>query len=478
MALPEILPRRLGRALVLVLAVTIVWPASGVSAAVPAADLTVAEQWVLQQSVAGLPADLGERFTAEADRVLRVGFLEQLLTDTVPDQKVSARGIRIAHAVVRDNVDLRNREFPHETRLEHSVFNGDVDISFGHFAKVLSLEGSEFKGRAKASYAVVGAINTIDAKFMGEAVFDSMRVDNAARFDKARYAGFASFTSMRVDGQLVMNDAVFADTTKLYSFSNIKVQDDALFVGAMFAGAVLFRGMKVGSQADFTGATFSSTAIFTNMSAGDDIRFGDAPFAGDVDLDGLNYLRISAGSASLGPLAVIQKANFSAAAYENLEAFYRRQGQVDLANTVYIERRRRERAEIFRDTARAAILSPDRWVRWAWNVFLEGFVHYGRSPAWALVWSCILVALAWGVVWHRKSTVVPRDPTKCAADLGAYNGFLYSLELFVPGLNLHMGDDWRPNRAIRGLDALMVVQKFMGWVVVPIGLAAVAGLIR
>ncbi|UCC66802.1 MAG: hypothetical protein JSW32_02340, partial [Deltaproteobacteria bacterium] len=73
-----------------------------------------AEKWVLEKVKRGELADLSKQFPEESDRVIRASFLEKLLTDSIKNVKVHRHGVRIAHAVLTEPVDLVNAEIPHE----------------------------------------------------------------------------------------------------------------------------------------------------------------------------------------------------------------------------------------------------------------------------------------------------------------------------------------------------------------------------
>ena len=395
--------------------------------------------------------------------------------------------------------------------------------------------GAEFAGPVNFLYAKFGLLDLGEARFTsteGGAKFASIVVGGHAFFTGAEFAGPVNFIAAHVAGQFEAKGAKFTSTKGGAKFDSIVVGGHAFFTDAEFAGPLDFVAAHVAGQFDAKGAKFTSTeggANFDSIVVGENAFFTDAEFAGPVDfgcaefrnlhirdakftgvdkpidftnvkvngtifvenvqivgkgqrlkLDAMVYQKISAGSQVNAPLKWLWEAAYSPSAYEELEAFYREQGQLDLANEVYIDRKLRERQEIFHGPWWSN-LKPDRWLRWLWNAFLEGFVHYGRSPSWALGWGGLIVVGSWWICWRSRDNVEKKDPAKGESNLRPYNkytGFLYSLELFVPGLNLQMADDWRPNGRIRGPNACMVVQKILGWLVIPIAVAAVTGIIK
>jgi hypothetical protein len=52
----------------------------------------------------------------------------------------------------------------------------------------------------------------------------------------------------------------------------------------------------------------------------------------------------------------------------------------------------------------------------------------------------------------------------------------YSLDLFLPLINLHIDENWQPNRLGRQIYA--VVHSMVGWILVPLLLASLTGIIR
>lgn len=154
-------------------------------------------------------------------------------------------------------------------------------------------------------------------------------------------------------------------------------------------------------------------------------------------------------------------ADYNAQVYRSLETFFRNEGYADRADETYVAQKRRERYEAYgRD-----LLS------FAFNEFLEVFVLYGRRPVLALVWSLGFVLFG-GVLFRRRDLMRP------LRDEGAYyNPLWYSLGLFLPFVDLKMNNDWEPLPHRRFARHYARVHTLLGWIIVPIGLAAVTGLI-
>ena len=59
-----------------------------------------------------------------------------------------------------------------------------------------------------------------------------------------------------------------------------------------------------------------------------------------------------------------------------------------------------------------------------------------------------------------------------------YNRFWYSLGLFLPFVNLQTAELWKPKRKHMWLRNYVRVHTLLGWILIPIFLAAISGLIK
>lgn len=240
----------------------------------------------------------------------------------------------------------------------------------------------------------------------------------------------------------------------------------------------------------------------------------------DLRLDGISYRHIAHTTGcgvrkdeSLSGLA--SRADYSASMYENIETFHGLTGRPDLAKTIFLARKQRERAETLRCgeltmnpalSRRSLALLRERWFPCTRDWFLGVSVDHGRSPGNAFVYSGAVVAAGWVFfeIMYRNSAIKPLGSTntqspsprtrrrrrRVTQPLGTtgpdsnmckFKSSWYSLEIFVPGVNLGVANHWTPNEATRwGRIAMSWArcQKVLGWILIPIGLAAIAGLLE
>jgi hypothetical protein len=73
--------------------------------------------------------------------------------------------------------------------------------------------------------------------------------------------------------------------------------------------------------------------------------------------------------------------------------------------------------------------------------------------------------------------MIPADPRTPPGAL-PYNSFWFSLDLFLPVLGLWVKEKWEPKPEKKWLWAYACAHKVVGWILVPVGLAAFAGIVK
>jgi hypothetical protein len=124
-------------------------------------------------------------------------------------------------------------------------------------------------------------------------------------------------------------------------------------------------------------------------------------------------------------------------------------------------------------------LRSGRWFLWLGSLMLELLVGYGRHP-WQAGWFCLaIIGVGCGLFPLKKMELQdPEDRTKPEEERPRYNRFWYSLGLFLPVVDLKTSDVWGPKKQYRFLRNYLRVHILLGWILVPIFLAAITGLIK
>jgi hypothetical protein len=284
--------------------------------------LTDQEKWVLEQVKLGEIADLKKQFGAdEANRLLRAKFIEELLMDGFQGFTPHRRGIKIAHGIIAEPLDLENAEVGHIVAFLGCIFKQAVNLEVSIFTRHLILNGTEFqgpvnfigadiKGLFKAECAQfqghgreiivnlngmkVGQSVVFDgAVFQGPVDFGVIKVGHNACFDNVIFQGLVDFRGADCCGQFLARGARFegqGEENKV-SFGTIMVGQSAFFNSTLFNGPVDFRGADIRGQivaegAQFKGQGKENIVIFNGIKVGLSAFFNNAEFQGPVDFRG------------------------------------------------------------------------------------------------------------------------------------------------------------------------------------------------
>lgn len=147
--------------------------------------------------------------------------------------------------------------------------------------------------------------------------------------------------------------------------------------------------------------------------------------------------------------------------YSKLDEFFARLGHRADANKIFVAGKRRDRAENLRG------------IYWFGSWMLDWLVGYGRHPWRAGIPCAFFVVL--GCFLFLPSRMEAQDPEDAQR---VYNPFWYSLGLFLPFVDLQADKIWKPKNDRWFLRHYMRVHILLGWILVPILLAAISGLIK
>jgi hypothetical protein len=131
--------------------------------------------------------------------------------------------------------------------------------------------------------------------------------------------------------------------------------------------------------------------------------------------------------------------------------------------------------------------------------FLKATIGYGYKPLRTIGWSLLVILIGWSVVWTAKRAGVMRatwpenSPNAAQPQYEDLHPFLYSLDVFLPFVNLHQENYWWPNSQLSGDCAILGykfrlrgslvryylwLQVISGWLLSAILVAGVTGLMR
>jgi hypothetical protein len=392
------------------------------------------------------------------------------------DSVKASGNIFLRKAIIAGSMTFTNAEVGGDLRVEEASFDNPEQAANFDGVKVVKsvvLKGCMF----------VGTFSIVGAKINNQLIVDTTKFKSKkdiVNFDRLTVGDAVSFSSISSENALSISD------TNLLSLS-VRGQEresgnNSQLLRLLLSRTVVKRdlnivNMEIGELiADFlrietlfsvVGVTISQRADLKNTSSAI-INFDDVSWPKGKDsirLSGLNYQEIYGGSddgSSRKLLDLVNSASYDLSVYATLENYLRRKGNIEASDAVFLAQKERER----RLSAWSTI---DRW----WSMFLNISVAHGRAPERCLYASVVVVLFGW--LMFRKGRMEPR---KDADPLERYWAFWYSLGLFLPFVELHIEEVWRPKQEHWFPSFYVYLHRLFGWILVPIWLAAWTGLIQ
>jgi hypothetical protein len=245
-------------------------------------------------------------------------------------------------------------------------------------------------------------------------------------------------------------------------------------------GLATFTRARVGGDFQWTFGTSPSQATLDLTFATVKTLLDDTnswPEPGKLLLYGFTYETIHqnspySGSERINWLNRQPAAHFSTQPYEQLAAVLRRLGHEHDAAKIMVAKNQNYASHL-----KWAALGD--WPRIFWYYFIGWFAGYGYLPERAFWFSVILVSVGW-LIFHiafKKNRIVKAKDGESEKDIQSnFNPLVYSLETFVPLLELDMGKNWRTLG--KGLRAYFYVHRIFGWVLTTLWVGALTGLLK
>jgi hypothetical protein len=439
-------------------------------------------------------------------RAIRAETIAWLLTDPRASRYVHPSGIGVAAARIAGKLDLSYTTVNLPLLLLVCSIPDGVDMSFAHVQSIDLRES--WTGPVLADQSVTrGDISLRQGRYDNVSFFRS-EIDGGFDASKGRFIG---------DNPVTMIDAT--------------IRGDAQFSNGFVTGGIVdFRLARLAQSLDFHGARFIGnndsglnaerakidgtlywndvkTTSHTQLdlenarvgSLWDDEKSWPAP--GNLMLEGFVY-----GDFSGGPRDGVRRLDWLRRQPLSLQSQpqpYRQLAQVLRENGAHEGAIRVEIAREDALTEYGGIPLGNR----LWRHALRATIGYGYRPLRALWWILLFVLLGtvlfrWG---YAARLIAPTEENAyhTFAKTGTppihyppFNSFVYSLENFLPVVDLHQGTYWRPNphhrpAKTRGpfkwlgetmpaalLRWYLWVHILAGWTITPLLFAGLAGLLR
>lgn len=478
---------------------------------------TPAEQAVAAQLSSGKEIDLTK--LPEGQRTVRAAFLKSILA--TPFSQVPNGSITIIGAEIPDTFSVAVAaaiDVPLNIKLERCHFANAVECAGCHFHGTLSLQRCRFddglhlpnnqidgdlllgqnvtKAKGKGERAIlingshIGGQFTLQPRAAGEAIaaasVTASKVDvNVTNAGKIRLLNFANLSANRLS---IFNGRPGSSPVKTLFLNAANVKENLVIEG-LTVNDLTAQQLTVGFRTTFSDVTVTNK-LTLSAAVLDSFEFalpaaqnGEPLWPKEIVLDDFSFksgaVTIAVpntterkAQASEGPagrqdvtLEFIEKANYSQSAYTSYESQLDREGRSHDAEDVFTEMHRARRRSDFKAA------NPATWLTTIFDYFQEYFLGYGRSVVPPLVWSIVFIAL--GTYLFRRRELMQADDDKAPR----YSSFWYSLEMFLPIVDLGMGKSWRP-RDSSFLVTYARVHQIAGWVLIPVALAAITGAVK
>lgn len=378
-----------------------------------------------------------------------------------------------------------------------------------------------------ASIVVCGKVSLIGAQIAGGVNMAGARLHNrpgaiavdaegasigaALDLQNAHVIGETTMRSGRVGGRIFLEGARLENPAKTaLRLSRTTVGSDVFCQGMTAKGRVKLTGAQIGSVLNLTGTRLeigdapegaddtsgeaqpdTKVALDLEDLQAAEIRLLPAePIKGavllsnarvhtlrdkpdcwpeELKLDGLAYDSLAPPRAGEPPPKVEERLGWLARngyhpqPYEQLAAYYRRQGEDRQARRVLLakERARRKQYRIFkrREWLHNSLLK-------GWGYLQDGLAGYGYAPGRALSWLAAAFVIGW-LVFSRH------HPAPVNAAHPVFNAALYTLDLLVPAPGLGQASDWNPHGVYLVLAAGLHI---LGWLLAITVIAAITRL--
>jgi hypothetical protein len=450
--------------------------------------------------------DLAKAESWGKERTVRADLLAWLLTDAEASKLVHPSGVGLAAARIVGRLDLSYLEVIHPlTLLDCSIPDG-IDLSH---SRINSIDL-----RRSRTGAIDGDLSTVQ----GDLDLQLGRYDTISLF-RAEIGGNLDCSSSRltgdpplaaalatINGEVVLHDGV--ETPGVIDLRLAKIGQALTVNHARFVG----RGQNgLNAERATIGGTLYWVDIAKTVRTELDLSEAHAaslwddekswPNPGNLYLDGFFYEGFAGGPSD-------EEARMRWLRLQPLGLQSQPQPYRQLANVLLREGREggAVKVEIARENAltRYGGMTMPTWL---WRQALRVTIGYGYRPLRALWWILGFVLLGallfrWG---YRAGLITPTEESAYHAFIGSgapphhyppFSSFVYSLENFLPVVDLHQGTYWRPNphhhrrnrrRAAKVADSdlsarllrcYLWIHILAGWTITPLLFAGLAGLLR
>ena len=488
-------------------------------------DLSACEQKLLEAAPSGDDAFCGAvpraddpaNDPAHADqwdhnREVRAPLIRWICADREAARLVDPRGITLTGAKVLGNLELDFVKVPFRIKIVHSAFTGRIHLMYAEVPE-LNLSSSRTREIRADELVVPGGVLLEDG-FQSEGEVDlkrarlgaqldcrgghfdnpgglALRADGLRAFDVLLYNGFFARGEVNLEraglgGDLVCDRGTFLNPKgDAINADGLVASEILMRQGFRADGLVKLQKAKVAGSLDIVGGLF--TALDLREAIVGNLKDSQAswPPAGKLLLDGFVYGRIAEGpdDPRTRERWLMLQPGYVQQPYEQLARVLESAGDYAGSRHVKIEMEDRSLSG-----------GPINDLRWYWRVpaklwslILKLTIGYGYAPWRALFWAVGIVLL--GAYFFGKGMecgVIAPAHDKAESHF-PFSAFWYSLDAFLPVVNLRQHDHWVPTthhaivwgiRYDEFLRRYLWIHILLGWTITTLFVAGVTGVLK
>ena len=441
-----------------------------------------------------------------SERTVRAEFVEWLLTDAHASQLIHPSGLALAAARITGNLDLSYDIVERPLTLIRCYVPEGINLMSAQLQEItlrhsrtgpIFANGTTIHGDAAFMTGDSGPISLMRARIDGTLDLTGSRIlgagEDSVNLVEANVGGDVLFH----DG-FVTDGIVYARLARIghdLSFHDVEFQGD----GQLDAERATISGTFYWVEVKHTPKTVLD---LENAHAGaiwDDEASWPAP--GNLHINGFVYDEIAGGPADADARLrwlALRPPEWHPQPFRQLAKALGEMGHDEGAIQVRIAKEIDQRR-----------FGNESMLQRAWSLIMQYTIGFGYKPLRALWWIAGFVAIgtilfAWG---YRMRVITPTEESayrefvangEAPPHYPVFNPFVYSLENFLPVVELHQDKFWRPNprhlvsgRTTRSgrmqdpsslpsrmLRAYLWLHILAGWTITPLLFAGLSGLVR
>jgi hypothetical protein len=427
-------------------------------------------------------AHIGRQFDAE-----KAEFFQEQETANFNSMKVEQNAyfkaarfhgaVDFGTAVIGGQFNANGAEFLHPKAL--------VNFSGIKVANTIFFQQAKFQGPVKFELAEIGVnFRGSGAEFLNQsATADLSRIKVGQKFwgDKTTIRGnvdlsYGEFYDLEING-LLKNGPAGEERSVNLPYLNLQgsqIQRElkiaAARIGKMNVGQMQVKGpaqfsnIEISSSLDLNNSTFQSIDI-KNITGTKNAGVINIP---KIYLGGANYNSISIDKNDAADYndndfqkikQLIENSSFNTQNYVQLEAFFKRIGRESWANDIFISMQNRLTAQL------------PWYIRWPEWFFWGVLAGYGRAPFRVFFISLGLIVFG-SFLFDPEYLTTNKAPAEGKTYKTMLVRFFLSLDRFLP-IELGLAKHWDANASHFFVWFYFQLQQFLGWILLPIGLASI-----